>query len=105
MTFDELKALIEKIKGNMSEESQALNSEDLLAVISTYKAVLDELDSLKAEMEKVKATNEELLVTNGKLFQKIGFEEEKAIEEAVDEASNEEEISIEDIIDEKGDII
>ena len=56
-------------------------------------------------MEKVKATNEELLVTNGKLFQKIGFEEEKAIEEAVDEASNEEEISIEDIIDEKGDII
>lgn len=104
MTFEELQALIEKIKGNMSEESAALNSEDLLMVISTYKAVLDELDSLKAEMEKVKATNEELLVTNGKLFQKIGFEEEKAVEEAIEEVA-EEEIDIEDIIDEKGDII
>ena len=57
---------------------------------------------LKAEMEKVKATNEELLVTNGKLFQKIGFEEEKA-EETPDEAV-EEEISIDDIIDKKGDL-
>lgn len=103
MTFDELKALVEKIKGNMSEESQALNSEDLLAVVSTYKTLLDELESIKAEMEKVKATNEELLVTNGKLFQKIGFEEEK-VEEAVETATDEE-ISIEDIIDEKGDLI
>ena len=54
-------------------------------------------------MEKVKATNEELLITNGRLFQKIGFEEEK-VEEAVEEA-DEEEVDIEDIIDEKGDII
>ena len=103
MTFEELQALIEKIKGNMSEESAALNSEDLLMVISTYKAILDELESVKGELEKVKATNEELLVTNGKLFQKIGFEEEKA-EEAIEEIA-EEEVSIEDIIDEKGDII
>lgn len=102
MALEELQALIDKIKGGMSEEAAALSSEDFLAIISTYKSAQDELAELKAEMEKVKATNEELLVTNGKLFQKIGFEEEKA-EEVIDEAV-EEEISIDDIIDEKGDL-
>jgi hypothetical protein len=103
MTLEELQALIDKIKGNMSEEASALASEDFLSIISTYKTVLDEIAGLKEEMEKVKATNEELLITNGRLFQKIGFEEEK-VEEAVEEA-DEEEVDIEDIIDEKGDII
>lgn len=102
MALEELQALIDKIKGNMSEEAAALSSEDFLAIISTYKSVLDEIAGLKDEMEKVKATNEELLVTNGKLFQKIGFEEEKA-EDVIEEAV-EEEISIDDIIDEKGDL-
>ena len=55
--------------------------------------------------ENDKGEKEELLKVNGKLYQKIGFDKEDAIEEKKDDVKDEEEIKIEDVIDEKGDLI
>ena len=106
MTYEELETLTNGMRERLGEENSALVSEDLLNVLSSYKGVLDKIAELTSENEKLKADKEELLKTNGKLFQKIGFEKEEEAEEVADES---EEVSteeiIEDLIDEKGEII
>lgn len=106
LSIDELKVLIDKIKEGLDETSSALVSEDLLSIISTYQLAIDELAKVNEELGKVKADNEELLKVNGRLFQKIGFEEDIKDESAeLPSEENEEEITIEEVIDEKGEII
>ena len=103
MTKEEFETLINSVKGKINETDSALISEDLLGIVASYNNLIDELEGLKAEAEKLASEKEELLKVNGKLFQKVGFEtEEEKVEEAVEE---EEEIKLEDIIDEKGDMI
>ena len=106
MTYEELETLTNGMRDRLGEENSALVSEDLLNVLSSYKGILDKIAELTSENEKLKADKEELLKTNGKLFQKIGFEKEEEAEEVVDES---EEISteeiIEELIDEKGEIV
>lgn len=106
MTYEELETLTNGMRDRLGEENSALVSEDLLNVLSSYKGVLDKIAELTTENEKLKADKEELLKTNGKLFQKIGFEKEEEAEEIKDEA---EEVSteeiIEELIDEKGEIV
>lgn len=106
MSYEELETLTNGMRERLGEENSALVSEDLLNVLSSYKASLDKIAELEAENNKLKADKEELLKTNGKLFQKIGFEKEEEAEEIKDEA---EEVSteeiIEELIDEKGEII
>lgn len=106
MTYEELESLTNGMRERLGEENSALVSEDLLNVLSSYKASLEKIAELTAENEKLKADKEELLKTNGKLFQKIGFEKEEEAEEIKDEP---EEVSteeiIEELIDEKGEII
>jgi hypothetical protein len=54
----------------------------------------------------LKSEKDELLKVNGRLFQKVGFdkeEEEKKEEKSPDDG--EEEISVEDIVDERGELI
>lgn len=106
MTYEELETLTNGMRERLGEENSALISEDLLNVLSSYKVSLDKIAELTAENEKLKADKEELLITNGKLFQKIGFEKEEAeeIEEDEEEEKTTEEI-IEELIDEKGEII
>lgn len=103
MTKEEFEILINDVKGKLNETDSALISDDLLGVISTYSNLIDENDSLKEEKAKLEGEKEELLKVNGKLFQKIGFEKEEVKEDVVED--EEEEIKIEDIIDEKGDMI
>lgn len=103
MTKEEFEILINDVKSKLNETDSALISDDLLGIISTYSNLIDELSSLKEEREKLEGEKEELLKVNGKLFQKVGFEKEE-VEEIVDE-DDEEEIKLEDIIDEKGDMI
>ena len=100
---EEFETLINKVKDGLDETTSALISEDLLAIISNYNNAVDSIEEMKTENEKLKADKEELLKVNGKLFQKIGFEkeEESSAEENKEEV---EEIKIEDIIDEKGDL-
>lgn len=106
MTYEELETLTNGMRERLGEENSALVSEDLLNVLSSYKASLEKIAELTNENEKLKADKEELLKTNGKLFQKIGFEKEEEAEEVAEES---EEVSteeiIEELIDEKGEIV
>lgn len=104
LTKEELEVLIAKVKEKLGETESALMAEDLLGIVSAYSSALDEIDKLNEEMSKLTSDNEELLKVNGKLFQKVGFEDEKEDEEKITE-DDVEEIKVEDIIDEKGDFI
>lgn len=105
-SIEELKVLIDKIKEGLDETQSALISEDLLSIISNYQLALDEISKVSEELDKLKVDNEELLKVNGRLFQKIGFEED--IKDESSELPSEEkddEITIEEVIDEKGELI
>lgn len=104
MTKEEFEALINSIKGKINETDSALISEDLLGVVASFTNLVDELESVKAERDTLASEKEELLKVNGKLFQKVGFEKEEEVSEDV-VPEEEEEIKLEDIIDEKGDMI
>ena len=104
LTKEDFEKLINSIKEKLDETTQALLSEDLLGVLSSYNMAIDEVASLGDKISKLEVDKEDLLKVNGRLFQKIGFdkEEEKKEEETED---NGEELKIEDVIDEKGDLI
>ena len=104
LTKEEFEKLITSIKEKLDETVQALVSEDLLGVMSSYNNAIDEVASLGEKITKLEADKEDLLKVNGRLFQKIGFdkEEETAEEEKGEEV---EELKIEDVIDEKGELI
>ena len=101
---EEFENLLNKLKEKLDDTTGALVSEELLATLSAYNNGFDEYEKSIEEVEKLKGEKEELLKVNGKLYQKIGFdkEEEKKEEEKEDDK---EEIKIEDVIDEKGDLI
>lgn len=103
--IDELKVLVDSIKEKLDETQGALVSEDLLSIVSNYQVLFDELSTIKEEVEKIKAENEELLKVNGRLFQKIGFEEDIKDESAELPSEEVEETAIEEVINEKGEII
>lgn len=105
MTYEELETLTNGMRERLGEENSALVSEDLLNVLSSYKASLEKIAELTSENEKLKADKEELLKTNGKLFQKIGFEKEEEGEEIKEDEEVSTEEIIEELIDEKGEII
>ena len=90
---EEFEKLINNLRGKLDETTVALVSEEILATISAYNNGFDEYEKSIEEVEKLKGEKEELLKVNGKLYQKIGFDKD------------EEEIKIEDVIDEKGELI
>ena len=106
LNIDELKVLVEKIKEGLDETTSALISEDLLSIVSNYQLALDKIAEITEEVDKLKTDNEELLKVNGRLFQKIGFDEDIKDESAeLPSEEKEEEITVEDVIDEKGELI
>ena len=105
LSKEDFEKLINKIKDGLDETASALISEDLLNVVANYNEAVDSTEEIKAENEKLKADKDELLKVNGRLFQKIGFEKEDEGEKTPEEKDDDvEEIKIEDVIDEKGDI-
>lgn len=104
MSFEDFEALINKIKDSLDETTSALLSEDLLSIVSNYKIGLDKIEEVSKDLEKIKSDKDELLKVNGKLFQQIGFDkpEENDVTPLEDE---EDEVKIEDVIDEKGELI
>lgn len=106
ISIEDLKVLIDKIKEGLDETTSALISEDLLSIISNYQLALDEISKINEELSKLKADNEELLKVNGRLFQKIGFEEDiKDESEELSSEEGEEEVTLEEVIDERGELI
>ena len=107
LSKEDFEKLVNKIKEGLDETTCALISEDLLSVISNYNMAVDTVEETKTENEKLKADKDELLKVNGRLFQKIGFDKEDAEDDGKKEEKEDdkEEIKIEDVIDEKGEII
>lgn len=101
---EEFETLINNLRDKLDETTVALVSEEILATISAYNNGFDEYEKSVEEVEKLKGEKEELLKVNGKLYQKIGFDREEK-EDNIEDAKDEEEIKIEDVIDEKGDLI
>ena len=105
LSKEDFEKLVNKIKEGLDETTSALISEDLLNVISNYNMAMDSIEETKTENEQLKADKDELLKVNGRLFQKIGFEQENEENEDVEKDDDVEEIKIEDVIDEKGAVI
>lgn len=101
---EDFEKLIDNLRGKLDETTVALVSEEILATISAYNNGFDEYEKSIEEVEKLKSEKEELLKVNGKLYQKIGFDKDEEDDKKEDEP-DEEEIKIEDVIDEKGDLI
>ena len=106
LSKEEFEKLINNLKDKLDETTSALVSEELLATLSAYNNGFDEYEKSVEEVEKLKGEKEELLKVNGKLYQRIGFDKEEEKEDDKFEDDDEkEEIKIEDVIDEKGDLI
>lgn len=100
---EEFETLINNLRDKLDDTTVALVSEEILATLSTYNNGYDEYENIVAENEKLKGEREELLKVNGKLYQKIGFDKEEEAEEKIDDEKDD--IKIEDVIDEKGELI
>ena len=105
LSKEEFEKLVNNLREKLDETTSALVSEEILATLSAYNNGFDEYLKSVEEVEKLKGEKEELLKVNGKLYQKIGFDKEDTIEEKKDDTNDEEEIKIEDVIDEKGELI
>lgn len=107
LSKEEFEKLINNLRAKLDETSVALVSEELIALLSAYGNGFDEYSKSVEEVEKLKGEKEELLKVNGKLYQRIGFDEEKKDDRFNEDDSkeDEEEIKIEDVIDEKGELI
>ena len=103
LTKEEFKNLITSIKEKLDDTTQALVSEELLNVLTNYNLAVDEIESKAQSVADLTKDNEELLKVNGKLFPKIGFE--KVETETEEPKSEDEEIKLEEIINEKGEMI
>ena len=101
---EEFEKLIDNLRDKLDETTFALVSEEILATKSAYNNGYDEYEKIIGDMEKLKSEKDELLKVNGKLYQKIGFDKEER-EEETPTIEDKEEIKIEDVIDEKGDLI
>lgn len=105
LSKEEFEKLVDNLRAKLDETTVALVSEELIALMSAYTTGFDEYSKSVEEVETLKGEKEELLKVNGKLYQRIGFDEEKEEDKFEDESPESEEIKIEDVIDEKGELI
>ena len=104
LSKEEFEKLINNLRDKLDDTTVALVSEEILATISAYNNGFDEYEKSTEEVEKLKGEKEELLKVNGKLYQRIGFDREEK-NDNIEDKKDEEEIKIEDVIDEKGELI
>ena len=105
LSKEEFEKLINNLRDKLDETTTALVSEELLALLSNYNNGFDEYTKSVEEANKLKSEKEELLKVNGKLYQRIGFDKEEKEDDKFEDDEEKEEIKIEDVIDEKGDLI
>lgn len=104
MSYEDMEVLVTTMKDKLDDTQSAMVSEDLLGVMSNYKSLTDRVAEQDEEISKLKADKDELLAVNGRLFQKIGFDKVES-PVIVPEQVKKEEVRIEDIINEKGELI
>ena len=103
---EDFEKLINNLRSKLDDTTNAMVSDELISTMSAYNSGYDEYEKMRDEKEKMKQEKEELLKVNGKLYQRIGFEDkEEKIKEEKNKNDNIEELKIEDIINEKGDLI
>ena len=103
---EDFKTLVDDLKEKLDETSQALVSEELLALQSNYNNGFDNYTELEDKVSKLSSDKDELLKVNGKLYQQIGFEKkEDEKKEDVNDKKDDEIIEIFDVVDEKGELI
>ena len=105
LSKEDFEKLINNLRDKLDETTVALVSEEILATISAYNNGFDEYEKSVEEVEKLKGEKEELLKVNGKLYQRIGFDREEKEDNIENSKDEEEETKIEDVIDEKGELI
>ena len=104
MDFEQM---INAMRDKLDDATKGKVSEDLIAILGEYRSQKQNLEDAQTSNKKLKADNEELLKTNGRLFQQIGFNKsDKATFNGEEEPTKKEPtLTIEDIIDSKGNII
>ena len=104
MTREEHKAVIDSIRETAGEQSGALISDSLLTLVSDYASMITLQDEQMGRITGLEKDNNDLLLANSKLFQRIGTDS-PVVDEPVAEKDSEEEISISDIVNEKGEMV
>ena len=105
LTKEDFEKIITDTRDKLDEKSQALISEDMLGIMGNYNSLLTTLNDREEEIKKLKNDNDELLKVNGRLFQKVGFEKEEKKETLPFKEEVVEKIGIDNLINEKGDLI
>ena len=104
LSKEDFEGVMTTLREKLDDTTNALISDDLLNIMSVYTNAVDEVKAINDENDKLKNEKDELLKVNGKLYQRIGFD--KVEEEKEDnKEDSEEEFTINDIINEKGEII
>lgn len=105
LTKEDFENLINETRDKLDDKSKALVSEDMLGIMGNYNSLLTTLNDRDQELEKLRNENDELLKVNGRLFQKIGFDKKEEKETLPLENKVEEKIGLENLINEKGELI
>ena len=105
LTKEDFEKIITDTRDKLDEKSQALISEDMLGIMGNVNSLLTTLNDKDEELKKMKKENDELLKVNGRLFQKIGFEKEEKTETLPFKEETVEKIGIDNLINEKGEMI
>ena len=105
LTKEDFEKIITDTRDKLDEKSQALVSEDMLGIMGNYNSLLTTLNDREEELKKLKSENDELLKVNGRLFQKIGFEKEEKKELMPIKEEVVKKIGINNLINEKGEMI
>lgn len=105
LTKEDFEKMINDTRDKLDKQSQAIISEDMLGIMGNYNSLLTTLNDRDQELEKLRNENDELLKVNGRLFQKIGFDKKEEKESLPLENKVEEKIGLENLINEKGELI
>lgn len=105
LTKEDFENLINETRDKLDDKSKALVSEDMLGIMGNYNSLLTTLNDRDQELEKLKKDNDELLKVNGRLFQKIGFDKKEEKETLPIKEEVVEKIGIDNLINEKGELI
>jgi len=106
--MDKFNETINHIKEKVGEENSALISDELISLMTEHKALSEQNSEQTEQINTLKTEKDDLVNANAKLFRRLGFEDEQKTSFTKPETTQEQEvkeISIGDIINEKGDII